>query len=77
MIINTIKKCDPDFQRDFYQNIILSGGNTLFPGFPERLSQEITALAPAIAKIKVIAPADRMFSTWVGGSILSSLSTFQ
>jgi actin-related protein len=51
MIINTIKKCDPDYQGDFYQNIILSGGNTLFPGFPERISQEITALAPPKTKI--------------------------
>ncbi|KAM3138452.1 hypothetical protein pb186bvf_009366, partial [Paramecium bursaria] len=39
--------------------------------------KEITALAPALMKIKVVAPPERKFSTWIGGSILSSLSTFQ
>lgn len=28
-------------------------------------------------KIKVVAPAERKFLVWIGGSILSSLSTFQ
>jgi len=37
----------------------------------------MTALAPSTMKIKVIAPAERKFLVWIGGSILSSLSTFQ
>merc|ERR1712176_1577234 len=28
-------------------------------------------------KIKVVAPPERKYSVWIGGSILSSLSTFQ
>jgi actin-related protein len=28
-------------------------------------------------KIKIIAPPERKYSVWIGGSILSSLSTFQ
>jgi len=28
-------------------------------------------------KIKIIAPPDRKYSVWIGGSILASLSTFQ
>lgn len=28
-------------------------------------------------RVRVIAPAERKYSTWIGGSILSSLSTFQ
>jgi actin len=28
-------------------------------------------------KIKVVAPPERKFLVWIGGSILSSLSTFQ
>jgi len=28
-------------------------------------------------KIKVVAPPERKYSVWMGGSILSSLSTFQ
>jgi actin-related protein len=55
----------------------MSGGTTMFPGIPERLSKEVTALAPSTMKIKVVAPPERKFSVWIGGSILSSLSTFQ
>jgi hypothetical protein len=28
-------------------------------------------------KIKVVAPPERKYSVWIGGSILASLSTFQ
>lgn len=55
----------------------MSGGTTMFPGIPERLSKELTSLAPSTMKIKVVAPPERKFSVWIGGSILSSLSTFQ
>ena len=39
--------------------------------------KELTALAPSTMKIKVVAPPERKYSVWIGGSILSSLSTFQ
>lgn len=49
----------------------------MFPGIADRMSKEITALAPSSMKIKVVAPPERKYSVWIGGSILSSLSTFQ
>merc|ERR1712228_210176 len=52
-------------------------GTTLFPGIGERMTKELTALAPSTMKIKVVAPPERKYSVWIGGSILSSLSTFQ
>jgi actin beta/gamma 1 len=73
----TIMKCDVDIRRDLYANIVLSGGTTMYPGIAERMTKEITALAPATMKIKVVAPPERKYSVWIGGSILSSLSTFQ
>ena len=54
-----------------------AGGNTFFPGFTGRMQKEITALAPPNMRVKVIAPAGRKYSVWIGGSILASLSTFQ
>ena len=42
-----------------------------------RMQKEITALAPSTMKIKIIAPPERKYSVWIGGSILASLSTFQ
>ena len=73
----TIMKCDVDIRRDLYANIVLSGGTTMFPGIAERITKELTALAPSTVKIKVVAPPERKYSVWIGGSILSSLSTFQ
>ncbi|XP_030472098.2 actin-7-like [Syzygium oleosum] len=74
---SSIKKCDDDLWKDLYGNIMLSGGSTMFPGFAERLSNEITALKTRNYKVKVVAPPERKYSVWIGGSILASLSTFQ
>lgn len=49
----------------------------MFAGIASRVQKEIETLAPASMKIKVVAPPERQFSVWIGGSILSSLSTFQ
>merc|ERR1712137_1321606 len=73
---NSIMKCDLDIRKDLYENIVLSGGTTMFEGIGDRMNQEITALAPSSMQVKVIAPPERKFSVWIGGSILSSLSTF-
>jgi actin beta/gamma 1 len=73
----TIMKCDVDIRKDLYGNIVLSGGTTMFPGIGERMTKELVALAPSTMKIKVVAPPERKYSVWIGGSILSSLSTFQ
>jgi len=69
--------CDLDVRKELYNNIVMSGGTTMFEGIQERLNKEIVALAPSTMKIKVVAPAERKFSVWIGGSILSSLATFQ
>merc|ERR1719225_2019283 len=74
---NSIMKCDVDIRKDLYANIVLSGGTTMYPGIADRMKKEITALAPSTMKIKIIAPPERKYSVWIGGSILASLSTFQ
>jgi actin beta/gamma 1 len=73
----SIMKCDVEMREDLYANIVLSGGSTMFPGFADRMQKEITSLAPPTMKINVIAPPERKYSAWIGGSILASLSTFQ
>merc|ERR1719377_386209 len=50
----SIMKTDVDIRKDLYQNIVLSGGTTMFPGIQERLQKEIAALAPSSMKVKVI-----------------------
>merc|ERR1719145_336964 len=73
----SIMKCDVDIRRDLYTNTVLSGGTTMFPNIDVRLTKEMTSLAPASIKVKIVAPPERKYSVWIGGSILSSLSTFQ
>jgi len=73
----TVGKCDIDVRRDLYQNIILSGGTTMFPGLTERLTKEVQNQVPGSVKVKVTAPQERKYSVWIGGSVLSSLATFQ
>ncbi|KAJ9424860.1 Actin/actin-like protein [Fusarium oxysporum] len=74
---NSIMKCDVDVRKDLYGNIVMSGGTTMYPGLSDRMQKEITALAPSSMKVKIIAPPERKYSVWIGGSILASLSTFQ
>ena len=74
---DSIMKCDVDIRKDLYGNIVLSGGTTMFEGIDQRMEKEIKALAPQSMKIKIVAPPERKYSVWIGGSILASLSTFQ
>jgi actin-related protein len=76
-VFDTIRECDIDIRKELYANIVLSGGTTMFPGIADRLSKEITAMAPSAMKVKIIAPPERKYSVWIGGSVLASLSTFQ
>lgn len=54
-----------------------AGGTMMYPGIADRIHKELTALHLSNVKVNVIAPPERKYSTWVGGSILASLSTFQ
>ena len=74
---------DVDIRRSLYGNIICAGGSSMFKGLPERLAKEMEALATAPTiegegafRVRVIAPPERKYSAWIGGSILSSLESF-
>jgi len=73
----SINKCDIDIRKDLYKNTVLSGGTTMFKGIDSRLEKEMKELAPNGNEIKIIAPPERKYSVWIGGSILASLSTFE
>ena len=77
IINDAITRTDLDLRTELYGNIVLSGGATLTRGFGERLLHEVQRLAPKEMKIKIFAPPERKYSTWIGGSILAGLSTFR
>jgi len=77
LTFTSIMKCDVDIRKDLYGNVVMSGGTTMYQNIPERVQKEVKALAPDSMTIKIIAPPERKYSVWIGGSILSSLSTFE
>ena len=76
-VFESIMKSDIDIRKDLYANIVLSGGTSMYPGIADRLQKEVTSLAPSAMKIRIVAPPERKYSVWIGGSILASLSTFE
>ena len=66
-----------DVGKDFYDNIVLSGGTTMLPGLKERLTKELNNLVPQSIKTKIVSPPERKYSVWIGGSILTGLNTFE
>lgn len=70
-----IQKCNNSIRKDLYGNVVFCGGTTLFPGIAERLTKEISPKANS--QVTVDSPSERKYSVWIGGSILTSLSSFQ
>jgi actin len=73
----SISKCDLDIVRDLYLNTILCGGSTLFMKIQNRFHKELQSLAPTGKNVNIIAPPERKYSAWLGGSILASLENFR
>ncbi|ODM92564.1 actin [Orchesella cincta] len=74
---DTINKCDLDVRKELFSNIILSGGTTMLAGLHERLQKDMTEACNDAVTAKVVAPPERRYSVWMGGSVLCSLSSFQ
>jgi len=76
-VAKALAKSDLDIRKKLFSTILLSGGSTLFDGLGDRLLKEIREISPRDTKIKIYAPRTRLYSTWVGGSILANLQTFK
>ncbi|XP_055514617.1 actin-like [Leucoraja erinacea] len=77
MTINSLKKVQPQVQQLMYDNVLLSGGSTMFEGFYSRFCREIFALVAKDTKTNIHAVPERKYAVWIGGSILASLHAFQ
>ncbi|KAM9999302.1 hypothetical protein ACTFIZ_002846 [Dictyostelium cf. discoideum] len=76
MIIESLEKSDTDIRKELISNLIITGGNTLFAGFQERLVRDISEIS--YNKPKIVAnQTEKKNSVWIGGSVLGSLGTFQ
>lgn len=67
------RRCDPTFLESVDPTLLLAGGNTKLRGFPERLQHEMDKGG---FERTVIAHDNRDITTWIGGAILASHSSF-
>jgi len=77
VVVDSVNRVDMDLRKNLFSNVVLSGGSTLCRGFGDRLLNEIRKLAIKDVKIKIYAPPERKYSTWIGGSILAGLNAFK
>jgi actin-like protein 6A len=80
LVLENINRCDVDVRKDLFGGMLLAGGGSLFPQLRERLEAELHDAAPTNVRVKVTASQnaiERKFATWIGGSILASLGSFQ
>lgn len=77
LIHQSITKCDADIQKDLWSNIVLSGGSAAFEKLGNRLQTELSALVPTTTEVKVTAPIECPYLSWLGGSVVTDNPTFQ
>lgn len=81
VVTTSVGMCDIDIRPSLYSSVIVTGGNTLLQGFTDRLNRDLSSKTPPSMRLKIISgttgSAERRFSSWIGGSILASLGSFQ
>ncbi|XP_046553772.1 actin-like protein 6A isoform X2 [Haliotis rubra] len=80
VVTTSVGMCDIDIRPSLYSSVIVVGGNTLVGGFTDRLNRDLSSKTPPSMRLKIIAASsssERRFSSWIGGSILASLGSFQ
>ncbi|XP_063237639.1 actin-like protein 6B [Bacillus rossius redtenbacheri] len=80
IVTTSVGMCDVDVRPALYGSVVVTGGNSFLQGFPERLNRDLSVRIPSSMRLKVISAngcAERRFGSWIGGSILASIGTFQ
>jgi len=84
MLFNMIQEADVDLRPGFYKHIVLSGGSTMYPGFPSRLEKDIKerylqrVLKGDTARLEkfrlgIEDPPRRKHIVFLGGSVLADI----
>jgi len=80
VVTTSVGMCDVDLRPSLYGNVVVTGGNSLLQGFNDRLNRDLSIKTPSTMRFKLIAangPQERRYGSWIGGSILASLGSFQ
>lgn len=74
LVVDALESCEVDTRRVLYENLVVCGGSTMFRGFTERLCEEVQSLG---VKVQTKEKPYRRYMSWIGASILASLSSFE
>ncbi|NXR79894.1 ACL10 protein, partial [Pycnonotus jocosus] len=75
---HSLRALPQHLSRHLLGNIVLAGGSSMFPGFPERMCLELNSLfRGAGVHIEVLANPKRATAAWAGGSMAASLTSFR
>ncbi|KAJ3120850.1 1-phosphatidylinositol-3-phosphate 5-kinase [Physocladia obscura] len=73
----SLNSCDPELRATLFSNVVITGGNSLIPGFAERLNNTLSQNMGFKHRIHAAgSSAERKYAAWTGGSILASLGNF-
>lgn len=71
-----IRRTDNDIRSKLSLNIILAGGSTMFRGFGPRLLRSLESLSDKKMRFRIVAPPERKYTAWIGGSVLTGVPAF-
>ncbi|CAD7946230.1 unnamed protein product [Amoebophrya sp. A120] len=78
LIWDCVAGCEIDTRRPLLQNIVLSGGTTMFKNFDARLSRELMLMSSSQLPTRVVTTAtDRKNSVWQGAQVFANLGSMQ
>ncbi|KAH7827564.1 actin-related protein, unidentified [Monocercomonoides exilis] len=77
LFVDSISAMSSSLRATLASSIYLSGGSTLFKGFPERLISSIRIRLQPEFPLKIKAPKDRILSPWIGAAVLASQDIVQ
>jgi len=80
IVTTSVGMCDVDLRPALYGNVVVTGGNTILQGYNDRLNRDLLMKTPSTMRFKLTAangPQERRYGSWIGGSILASLGSFQ
>ena len=70
-IYHAVSQTPVEMHPHLFSNIILTGGNVLFPGFSERVEYDVRTICPDEYTVRVFTPCDPVTYSWQGGWSLS------
>ncbi|KAK2142530.1 hypothetical protein LSH36_942g01043 [Paralvinella palmiformis] len=75
-VVHSISCTPEEMHPHLYNNIVVTGGNGLLPGFKERLYNDVRAMAPCELDVRVTCSDNPVNYPWQGGVLMSEHSDF-